>query len=103
MFSTFTSSLGKYVDFSGRATRKEFWTFVFFYYLAAIIGGFLDGLMGTGFAGPLLVAGLSLPYISCAARRMHDVGKSGWFMIFPFFNVILALSQSIPEKSEQPP
>jgi uncharacterized membrane protein YhaH (DUF805 family) len=100
MISTFTGSLKKYVDFSGRATRKEFWTFVFFYYLFAFIGGLINGFMGTDFVGNLLVAGLTLPYISCAARRMHDVGKSGWFMIVPFFNIILALSQTVPEKTE---
>lgn len=100
MFSTFVGSLKKYVDFGGRATRKEFWTFVFFYYLTAIIGGLVDGFIGTDFVGSLLVAGLILPYISCAARRMHDVGKSGWFMIVPFYNLILALSSSVPEKIE---
>jgi uncharacterized membrane protein YhaH (DUF805 family) len=100
MINTFIGSLGKYVDFSGRATRKEFWTFVFFYYLSAFIAGLADGFLQVDFIGTLVVAGLTLPYISCAARRMHDVGKSGWFMIIPFFNLILALSPSIPEKTE---
>lgn len=100
MINTFIGSLGKYVDFSGRATRKEFWTFVFFYYFFAIMGGFLDAYLGTDFVANLVIAGTILPYISCAARRMHDVGKSGWFMIIPFFNLILALSPSIPQKSE---
>lgn len=100
MFTLFMSSFQKYVDFSGRATRKEFWSFVFFYYLSAIIGGLIDGIMGTDFVGNIIVAGLTLPYISCAARRMHDVGKSGWFMIIPFYNLILALTPSTPEKSE---
>jgi hypothetical protein len=31
---------------------------------------------------------------------MHDTGKSGWFMIVPVYNLILALSPSVPEKSE---
>jgi uncharacterized membrane protein YhaH (DUF805 family) len=100
MFNTFKGSLEKYVDFSGRVTRKEFWTFVLFMYLSAFLAGIADGLMGTEFIGNLVVLGLFLPYISCAARRMHDVGKSGWFMIVPFYNLILALSPSVPEKSE---
>lgn len=100
MINSFIGSLGKYVDFSGRATRKEFWTFVFFYYLSAFIAGLADGFLQVDFIGTVVVAGLTLPYISCAARRMHDVGKSGWFMIIPFFNLILALSPSIPERSE---
>lgn len=100
MFNTFKGSLEKYVDFSGRATRKEFWTFVLFMYLSAFLAGIADGLIGTEFIGILVVLGLFLPYISCAARRMHDVGKSGWFMVVPFYNLILALSPSVPEKSE---
>jgi uncharacterized membrane protein YhaH (DUF805 family) len=100
MFNIFKGSLEKYVDFSGRATRKEFWTFVLFMYLSAFLAGIADGLIGTEFIGNLVVLGLFLPYISCAARRMHDVGKSGWFMIVPFYNLILALSPSVPEKSE---
>jgi len=100
MFSSFIGSLNKYVDFSGRATRKEFWSFVFFMYLCSFLAGIADGLAGTDFIGNLVVVGLLLPYISCAARRMHDAGKSGWFMIVPVYNLILALSPSVPEKSE---
>ncbi len=100
MFSSFIGSLKKYVDFSGRATRKEFWNFVFFMYLSTFLAGIADSLAGTDFIGNLVVVGLLLPYISCAARRMHDAGKSGWFMIVPVYNLILALSPSVPEKSE---
>ena len=101
MISTFTGSLKKYVDFSGRATRSEFWTFVFFYYFLTIVGLLIDAYIGTDFISNLLVAGIILPYISCAARRMHDVGKSGWFILVPFYNLVLALSPSIPKISEQ--
>lgn len=100
MFSSFISSMNKYVDFNGRATRKEFWSFVFFYYLSIFVAGLVDGIMGTDFVGNLVFLGLILPYISCAVRRMHDAGKSGWFMIVPFYNLILALSPSVPEQSE---
>lgn len=100
MFSSFIGSLNKYVDFSGRATRKEFWSFVFFYYLVIFLAGIVDGILGVDFVGNLVFLGLILPYISCAVRRMHDAGKSGWFMIVPFYNLILALTPSIPEKSD---
>jgi uncharacterized membrane protein YhaH (DUF805 family) len=100
MFSSFIGSLNKYVDFSGRATRKEFWSFVFFFYLCIFLSGIIDAILGTEFVGSLVSVGLLIPYVSCAARRMHDAGKSGWFMIVPFYNFILALSPSVPEKSE---
>ncbi len=101
MFSSFIGSLNKYVDFSGRATRKEFWSFVFFYYLSIFLAGIIDGLLGIDAFGNLVFLALILPYISCAVRRMHDVGKSGWFMIIPFYNFILAISPSVPEKTEE--
>jgi uncharacterized membrane protein YhaH (DUF805 family) len=101
MFSSFIGSLNKYVDFSGRATRKEFWSFVFFYYLSIFLAGIIDGLLGIDVLSNLVFLALILPYISCAVRRMHDVGKSGWFMIIPFYNFILSISPSVPENSEE--
>lgn len=100
MFRSFIGSLNKYVDFSGRATRKEFWSFVFFYYLASFLAGAADGYLGMDIFVGIIGVGLTIPYISCAARRMHDVGKSGWFMLVPIYNLILALSPSVPEKTE---
>ena len=100
MFSSFIGSLNKYVDFSGRATRKEFWSFVLFYYLSIFLGGIVDGVVGVDFIGNLVFIGLIIPYISCAVRRMHDAGKSGWFMIIPFYNFILAVSPTVVDTSE---
>ena len=34
-----------------------------------------------------------IPGIAVAVRRMHDVGKSGWFALIPIYNIILALSE----------
>ena len=96
-----------YADFSGRARRKEYWMYVLFNFLAGLIARFFDALHdpSTGFTklgilSIILYIGLFLPTCAVSVRRLHDVGKSGWFMIIPFFNVILALSQSVPEKGE---
>jgi uncharacterized membrane protein YhaH (DUF805 family) len=100
MINSITGSLEKYVDFQGRATRKEFWIFVAFFYVVSFIAGFLDGLYGTEFIGTLAVAALILPYLAVAVRRMNDVGKNGWFILIPIYNLILTLSPSVPEKTE---
>ena len=95
MFDSIASSLKKYVDFHGRATRKEYWIFVLFIYVAATLAGLVDRLMGTESVGNLLMLGLLLPYFSVTARRMHDVGKSGWFMLIPIYNFILTVTPSV--------
>ncbi|NLD50719.1 MAG: DUF805 domain-containing protein, partial [Clostridiaceae bacterium] len=77
----------KYVDFTGRARRKEFWMF---FLINAIIGIVLYILASvTGKAGNTLFTGLSslyslavlLPSIGVAVRRLHDIGKSGWWVL----------------------
>ncbi len=99
MLNYFITALKKYFVFSGRARRSEYWYFV----LVALILQY--GLMGLGFAleiPALLLAstGVSLvlliPNISVGVRRMHDVGKSGWFLLIPIYNLILACTDSEP-------
>jgi len=99
MFNQIGNSLTKYVDFQGKATRKEFWSFFLFFYVVTFIAGGLDGLYGTEFIGVFAFAAFILPYLAVAVRRMNDVGKSGWFILVPFYNLILALS---PTRSEKP-
>ena len=96
MFKSISNSLNKYTDFKGRATRSEFWYFVLFMYLASFFGGIVDGFAGTEFVGSLVFIGLVIPYIAVAVRRMHDAGKSGWFMLVPFYNFVLTLTPSVP-------
>ena len=101
MIDSVTSSLKKYVDFQGRATRKEFWLFVLFFNICAFIGGIIDGLAGTDFIGDLILLALILPYLAVAVRRMHDVGKAGWFILIPFYNFFLACTASLPTQSNE--
>jgi hypothetical protein len=91
-----TSALTKYFDFKGRATRKEFWTFYFFTLVFALVFGLIDGLLGINGLSNLVTIALTIPTISCGIRRMHDAGKSGWFIIVPLANLIFLLTPSIP-------
>jgi len=83
-------SLSKYADFSGSATRKEFWTFYLFYIVSNVAAGFI----GSSLVENLVTLGLITPLIACGARRMHDVGKSGWFQIVPLYNLFLLVQPS---------
>lgn len=90
--------LKKYAVFSGRARRKEYWMFVLFNFIFSLVTFLLDlvifvtGLLGFG---PLFVIGflgfgllsavyslaVLVPGLAVSVRRLHDVGKSGWYLL----------------------
>ena len=80
------SGFANYVAFSGRASRSEFWFWVLFAFSGAVLANIIDGAIFVYHPGisPLnsaftLVA--LLPSISLATRRLHDVDRSGWWML----------------------
>ena len=97
--------LQNYATFSGRARRKEYWMFVLFNVIVSFVFGFVCGFIGIPELANLytLLANLYtlavlLPSIAVGVRRMHDVGKSGWFLLIPIYNFILAVTEG--EKGE---
>jgi uncharacterized membrane protein YhaH (DUF805 family) len=74
----------KYATFSGRATRSEYWWFVLFWY-AIILCAVLLGV-ATGIDKPILAligifgAISFIPIVALRVRRLHDIGKSGWWI-----------------------
>lgn len=76
----------KYVTFSGRAARPEYWWFLLAVILASLVAGVLDGAMGFDTEGPvsaLVSLGTFLPLLAAAWRRLHDTGRSGWWALLP--------------------
>lgn len=71
----------KYVDFSGKASRSEFWWFFLFCLILDLV------LSCTGF-GAILSLVLLLPQLAVGARRLHDIGKSGWWQLIALIPVI---------------
>ena len=91
--------LKKYATFSGRARRKEYWMFVLFNLIISFVLGIIDGIISggdlekTGIIGNVYSLALLVPSIAVAVRRMHDVGKSGWFILIPIYNFILTVTE----------
>ena len=75
--------LRKYVDFKGRASRSEYWYFALFTAIVgAVAGAFSDALVD---ALNLLFL---LPTLSAGARRLHDIGRSGWNQLWFLLPII---------------
>ena len=75
-----------YVDFGGRAGRAEYWWFTLFVFVVNVIAAFL------GLLGILASVALLVPTIAVQVRRLHDVGKSGWWLLIlvvPLIGVIV--------------
>lgn len=70
----------KYADFNGRAGRPEFWWFM----LACVAVQLVFSILGMNLLGMLASLALLLPSLSSGARRLHDMGKSGWFQLLWF-------------------
>ena len=81
--------LSKYATFTGRAARPEFWWFALFSLLAHLVASFLDGLLfGQQLIDGLLALALLLPSLAVGARRLHDIGRSGWWLLISLIPVV---------------
>lgn len=80
--------LKKYADFSGRARRKEFWMFALINFVVMIVLSIVDGVIGMPVLGAIYALGVLIPSIAVGARRMHDTGRSGWWLLLGLIPVI---------------
>ena len=78
---TFTESVKtcfqKYIDFSGRASRSEYWWFFLFTFIVRIVTFWIP------FIGFIIALGLLLPSLSVTVRRLHDTNRTGWWVLLP--------------------
>ena len=92
----------KYADFSGRARRSEYWYFILFStllilpaYILLVVGLGTESTVLAGLGGLVTVVaalGLLVPQFAVAVRRLHDTGRSGWWLllqIVPFGGIVL--------------
>jgi uncharacterized membrane protein YhaH (DUF805 family) len=86
--------LKKYTDFNGRARRKEYWMFTLISTVISVVFGIVCGLIKMPMLANVYSIAVLLPTIAVAIRRMHDVGKSGWYCLIPIYNLVLACTDS---------
>ncbi len=82
----------KYLTFSGRARRPEYWWFFLFIVLGSVIATFIDGAIfgiettqepATQIASPVFSLATFLPLLAVGWRRLHDSGRPGWYLLIP--------------------
>jgi uncharacterized membrane protein YhaH (DUF805 family) len=105
-----------YVNFQGRARRKAYWMFVLFNIIALVILSLIEGALGlSGQNGYGILTGLYslaiiLPLIALAVRRLHDTGRSGWWILIglvpligPIVLIIFYVTDSQPGANQYGP
>lgn len=79
---------GKYVTFSGRSSRAAYWYWVLFAVIVAVVAYIVDLAIGAPILTGLTSLALLLPGLAVSIRRMHDVGKSGWWILISLVPLI---------------
>jgi len=74
--------LENYANFSGRATRPEYWWFFLANLILSVVLGFLP------FIGNVYSLATLLPGIAVAMRRLHDTGRSGWWLLLVLIPIV---------------
>ena len=109
--------LKNYAVFSGRARRKEYWMFVLFNFIFSVIAIILDNILGLAFEnvgyGPIYLLyclAVFIPGLAVSVRRLHDIGKSGWFILIslipfigPIWLLVLMCTDSEPGENDYGP
>ena len=87
----------KYAVFSGRAQRQEYWMFVLFNVIIVLFLGIIDGMVDSDPEGSrstlttLYVLSILIPSLAVGVRRLHDTGRSGWWMLIGVIPIIGAI------------
>ena len=90
-FESIKAVLSNYAGFTGRAGRPEFWWFQLFSIIVSAIFSTLSGGNNTSFFGILgtvVSIAILVPSLAVGVRRLHDIGRSGWYLLFAFIPLV---------------
>ena len=88
-FDYFKLALSKYAEFEGRSRRKEFWFFVLFNMIITYGIMIVESILWDfPILSTIVSLGLVVPGLAVSVRRLHDIGKSGWNILFGFIPIV---------------
>ncbi len=82
------SVLSQYATFTGRARRSEFWFWELATIIASIVTSVIDQIIGIPLTGAVVGLAVIIPGLAVGARRLHDIGKSGWWQLLVFIPIV---------------
>lgn len=84
--------LTKYADFTGRARRSEYWWYCLAYgVISSLLSALGQNIKFFSILGGIFALALLVPSIAVGARRLHDIGKSGWWQLISLIPVVGAI------------
>jgi uncharacterized membrane protein YhaH (DUF805 family) len=96
--SWYLEALKKYAVFGGRSRRKEYWYFVLFNIIVGIVLAAIDALLGTfssssniGLLSGIYSLAVLIPTLSVTVRRLHDIDRTGWWILIGLLPLIGAV------------
>ena len=78
----FLDVLKKYAVFSGRARRKEYWMYTLFVTIIYIVLAVIGAVAKQAWIPIVFYVAILLPSLAVLVRRLHDTGRSGWWVLF---------------------
>jgi uncharacterized membrane protein YhaH (DUF805 family) len=101
----FKDALSQYSVFSGRTSRKGFWLFFLFFWIFGISIAVVEGLIGSNIFRLIYVLLMIVPFLSITTRRLHDIGRTGWwcllYLIPTIGTIILLVFFLLPGQQQQ--
>lgn len=99
--------VNNYFGFTGRARRSEYWYFALVNLFNSVLTSYMDVTFetfneenGLGLFNTIYGLLILTPNIAVGIRRMHDVGKSGWYLLIPIYNIVLFATPGIIGENE---
>jgi len=95
----------RYVDFSGRSSRAEFWWWSLFASLVSIVASIIDEAAGGGsIISSLWGLAVFIPALAIGVRRLHDINRSAWWLLlhlgFGIGSIVLIIWACMPSKAD---
>ena len=97
--SYYLKVLKNYATFGGRARRSEYWYFFLFNIIISVVLNIIANATDLSIISTIYSLAVLIPGIAVSVRRMHDLNKSGWYILIPIYNLILACTNGTEGKN----